>query len=94
MKALLADSDSSAKEIRKGAGIPAEVRIVLVFLLLSAVWIESSDRLVAWVAGDLAEATHIQTIKGMFFVAAVAGWLYFVLRRSFKKRERAMALAA
>jgi len=93
MKALLAHTNSSARDIRRAGGIPAEARIVLVFLVLAALWILLSDRLVEWIAGDLAQATHIQTVKGMFFIAAVAGWLFIVLRRSFKRREHAMALA-
>src|SRR6185295_6949444 len=94
MRALLANSELRAKGIRTGAGIPAEARIVLVFLLLSAGWVALSDWVVEWLAGDLAQATHIQTIKGMFFIVAVAAWLYLVLHRSFKRRARAMTLAA
>ena len=94
MRALLAKLDSSTNDTRRAAGVPAEARIVLVFLLLSALWIALSDLVVEWLAGDLARATHIQTIKGMFFILAVAAWLYVVLHRSFKRRARAMALAA
>ncbi len=94
MKPLLANLNSNVKGIRRPAGIPAEVRIVLVFLLLSAIWIFLSDWVVAWLAADFPNGAIVQTIKGLIFVGAVAAWLYFVLHRSFKKRERAITLAA
>src|SRR5688572_32860528 len=85
MKPLLANSRKSV--------IPAERRNVLLFVALGALWIFLSDLLVQWVAGDLVESTRLQTIKGLVFVAVTTAWLYFVLRRSFRKRERSVARA-
>src|ERR1041384_6157479 len=81
------------KDARSRSAIPAEVRIVLLFLLLAGLWILLSDWLVQLFAGNPSQSAHLQTIKGLIFVLVIATWLYFVLRRSFLKRERSIALA-
>ena len=93
MKPLLAISKECAKDFGWRAAIPGEARIALYFLLFAVLWIFFSDRVVQWVTGDVIQSARLQTAKGLLFMGVVAGWLYFVLRRSFKKRERAVALA-
>ena len=57
-------------------------RIVLVYTLLSAVWILASDRVVKALVPAADEITEFQTFKGLFFVAATATLLWgLVLRR-------------
>src|SRR6478672_11556576 len=92
MKALLANSKKS--DPRPRAAIPAEIRIVSLFLLFAGLWVLLSDRIVEWLAPNLRVETELQSIKGLLFVAITGAWLYFMLRRAFKKRERALALAA
>ena len=94
MKPLLANSKSSAGRVHGPSRVPAEARIVLVFLMAATLWILLSDRVVEWIAGDLAQSTRLQTVKGMVFIGTMAAWLYFVLRRSFQKRARSVTLAA
>ena len=94
MKMMLPKARAGVDGFRASAPIPAELRIVLGFLLAAALWILLSDRMVQWVAGDLTQNTLLQTIKGLVFIGAMAAWLYFVLRRSFRKRARSVALAA
>ena len=79
---------------KKSATIPAEARIVIIFLVAAALWIFLSDEVVEWLSGNLTQSTRLQTIKGLVFISVMGAWLYWVLRRSFKKRARAVALAA
>src|SRR5688572_12837672 len=90
MKAPLANS----KKNRWLSTLPAEARLVLLFLMFAVLWISLSDRVVELLAGDLAHSTRLQSIKGLVFVAAIGAWFYFVLRSAFRKRERLAALAA
>ncbi|HUG42278.1 MAG TPA: ATP-binding protein [Longimicrobiales bacterium] len=78
-------------------GIPAPdlsavnpaARIAAVYLVLSAVWIIWSDRVVAGFAGDAATLTRLQTFKGWLFVLAMAGLVYFLTRRELRTRRAA-----
>jgi two-component system sensor histidine kinase UhpB len=78
----------------RGAGrivraLPWELRIVLLFVLFAVLWILFSDHFVQLVAGDLTQATELQTIKGLFFVGATAALLYWQLRGAFRRCDSA-----
>ncbi len=64
-------------------------RIVLIYILVAAAWILLSDRAVALVAPDVANATRLSIVKGWAFVAFTALLLYHFIRRSFAA-ERAI----
>ncbi len=61
------------------------LRASLLYGLLAAAWIVGSDLAAAALAGDPLE--YVQTIKGLFFVAATAGLLYVLLHREELRRQ-------
>jgi PAS domain S-box-containing protein len=69
-------------------------RIVLVYLLAAAAWILFSDRAVALVTPDVAQATRLSTLKGWAFVAFTAALLYAHLRRTFREELAIRAVLA
>jgi PAS domain S-box-containing protein len=64
--------------------IKFEYKITLVYLLVAALWILFSDKLVYLFIPDSAKLTQMQTIKGLFYVVATAGLLLFLIRRHLK----------
>ncbi len=60
-------------------------RIVVLYVLTAAAWILLSDRAVALIAPDVAQAARLSTIKGWAFVAFTATLLYAFIRRSFQQ---------
>ena len=69
-------------------------RIVLVYVLAAAAWILLSDRAVALVAPDVAQAARLSTLKGWAFVAFTAALLYAHLRRAFREELAIRAVLA
>ncbi|MBB6065943.1 PAS domain S-box protein [Pseudoxanthomonas broegbernensis] len=55
-------------------------RIPLIYLVVGVLWIVFSDRVLAALIPDPAAITHLQTLKGGFYIAATAGLLYLLLR--------------
>ncbi|MBD3266715.1 hypothetical protein GF373_08605, partial [bacterium] len=55
--------------------------IPLLYLALSVLWIALSDRLIYQTGFTEDTLTHIQTIKGLFFVTATTLLLFVLLRR-------------
>ncbi len=58
-------------------------RIVSIYLLISALWIVGSDRMIAFVFRQpgIENITHLQTIKGCVYVTVVAIILYYAIVR-------------
>lgn len=71
-----------------------ERRIVLAYVLAAAAWILLSDRAVALLAPDVAQAARLSTLKGWAFVAFTAALLYAHLRRTFRKELAIRAVLA
>jgi len=69
-------------------------RIVLVYVLAAAAWILLSDRAVALVAPDVAQAARLSTLKGWAFVAFTAALLYAHIRRTFREELAIRAVLA
>lgn len=69
-------------------------RIVLVYVLAAAAWILLSDRVVALVAPDVAQAARLSTLKGWAFVAFTAALLFAHLRRTFREELAIRAVLA
>ncbi|MEB3827699.1 PAS domain S-box protein [Phormidium sp. CCY1219] len=66
-------------------------QIVLVYLLLSSLWILLSDRVLGILTDDSTTLTHWQTVKGWVFVLFTSALLYLLIRlnlRSLEKAER------
>jgi two-component system, NarL family, sensor histidine kinase UhpB len=87
------DNSKTRKVGRPTSALPGELRIVVLFLVFSALWILLSDRAVQFLAGDLARSTRLQTSKGLLFVLATAALLYALLRSAFRKRDGAIVQA-
>lgn len=67
----------------------AAVRISLIYLIIGALWIITSDSVLELLTrGSPAVYSLIQTIKGWLYVSASAGVLYLLLKREFDARLR------
>lgn len=63
--------------------LPA-LRLAAAYALIAALWIWTSDRVLAWLVGDAAEQAFWQTVKGWLFVGITAFLLY--LERAYLER--------
>ncbi|RTL55845.1 MAG: EAL domain-containing protein [Rhodocyclaceae bacterium] len=64
------------------------LRIALIYLLLSVVWIAVSDKVVATLFTDPAALTHAQTWKGWAFVTVTAVLLGFLVQHEMERYSR------
>lgn len=60
------------------------LRIALLYVFLSTLWILLSDRLVVSLVDDPLVRNQLQTVKGWFFVLVTGALLYTLIRRSLK----------
>jgi len=60
------------------------LRTVLIYMVVSAIWIAFSDRLLAVLFTNIQEITLFATIKGMFFVLATGIMLYSLIQRDLR----------
>ncbi len=67
------------------------LRVGSAYLLVGALWIVLSDRLVATFARDLLLLSHFQTLKGWLFVAASAGLIWWLVRREVRRVQESEA---
>lgn len=65
------------------------IKITVLYLLLGMMWILFSDIALGWFVDDLETMRKLQTFKGWFYVGVTAVLFYFLIRRSFKRLERA-----
>src|SRR6185503_7521090 len=91
MKAQHAKTSGNSRP--RTRAVPGEIFVVIYFLLFSAFWVLLSDRVVLLIAKDPAHEARLQTAKGLVFITVTAVLLYWLLHRSFRKRERAVFLA-
>ncbi len=66
---------ASVKPIRRS------LRIVLIYAAVGTLWILLSDRLMFSLASDPATLANVTISKGLFYVAATAGMLYWLIHR-------------
>ncbi len=66
-------------------------RIVLLYLLFGGLWVAVSDRILKSVINGKLDLTALQTYESWSFVAISAVFLYLLVRREFRTRERAEA---
>lgn len=67
--------------------------VVATYMVMAAAWIGLSDQLLASVVSEPHALVRFSLLKGLAFVAATAGLLYFLLRRSVATIERAFGAA-
>lgn len=60
-------------------------KIVLIYLLVGGMWILFSDMLLRWITSDADLTEKIGIYKGLFFVAATGGMLFFLIRKWFSR---------
>lgn len=65
------------------------LRIALIYVVFSALWIVFSDKLLALLIHSTQEMAALQTVKGLFFVFITAGLIYFLLRRELAAVQQA-----
>lgn len=65
-----------------------DIRIFLIYLTVSVLWILFSDRALFSLYPDLQAVQRIGTIKGLVFVVANGLLLFWLLRREFRQREK------
>ena len=68
------------------------LRIALIYLVISILWILFSDRALLYFVRSAEDVTHYQTIKGWSFVLFSAGLLFILIRRAFQSRNEAEAV--
>ncbi len=67
------------------------LKITLLYLTFSLIWILTGDEIVSKLAGNDAEANqHLQNLKGVFFVFLSGSLLYFTALRYFKNLQRTL----
>lgn len=64
------------------------LRAVLLYCLISGVWILFSDRVLAFFVADPVWLTQLQSVKGLIFVAVTAVFFYAMLRNRLREWER------
>jgi two-component system cell cycle sensor histidine kinase/response regulator CckA len=57
------------------------LRVTLLYVLSGSFWIVGSDWWVAWRMGKSIELLKVDTLKGLLFIGATAGLLYFLIKR-------------
>jgi PAS domain S-box-containing protein len=62
-------------------------RIVLIYIIIGALWILFSDKVLGYFVSDAEIILKIQTIKGWFYVLSTAILLYYLIVFQFKKLE-------
>lgn len=67
-------------------------KIPLIYLILSTIWIFTSDTFVENLTTDPRELTKLQTIKGWIFVFASTLVLYFLIKRDRDKIEQSLLI--
>jgi PAS domain S-box-containing protein len=72
----------SSKIILERGGQSA-LRIALVYILISAIWIITSDRLLLAIFQDPNQITNYQTIKGWIFILLSGVLIFFLARREY-----------
>lgn len=63
-------------------------RIGVIYLLIGTLWIFFSDQLILFISRDLQSITNFQTIKGIFFVLATTGIMYFLIYNELKRKNK------
>ncbi len=61
------------------------INITAAYLVLAAIWILFSDRILAWFIGDASQYVWAQTFKGWLFVIVTALLLYNTILHEFKR---------
>ena len=69
--------------------LPA-LKITLIYLVVAALWIVLSDRIVGLLVEDHAHYMVMQTWKGWFFVAVTAGMLFLLVRSAMARLRNEM----
>lgn len=64
------------------------LRITLVYALFSGLWILLSDRILSLLVTQVDQVSWLQTYKGLAFVMASAGLIFFLLQRDLAVRTR------
>ncbi|HBH47747.1 MAG TPA: hypothetical protein DDX98_03870 [Bacteroidales bacterium] len=67
---------------------PSALRIAIVFLVIGALWIILSDKIVAFMVRDVNQLTAIQTIKGWVFIAITAIVIFMLVNHEISKKEK------
>ena len=59
------------------------LKITLIYVFVGVLWVLFSDELLAVYVENPTQITHLQTIKGWFYVIAMSSMLYFLIRRGY-----------
>jgi two-component system, cell cycle sensor histidine kinase and response regulator CckA len=71
----------------------AAVRIALIYVVFSALWIILSDKILLYFMEETWTLTKIQTLKGVGFIIITALVIYFLLQKEITKLKRAEGAA-
>jgi signal transduction histidine kinase len=80
--------DDSSKDHTHPKQRLSPLRIATIYLVIGALWILFSDRLLAALSDDPATLTRLGTLKGWLYVLTTAGLLYALIRRAGETLEQ------
>ena len=63
------------------------IKITLIYFLTGFLWILFSDQLIYVFSNSIDTVTHLQTFKGVFFVALTASLLFLLINREIKRKN-------
>ena len=63
------------------------IKITIIYFLTSFLWILFSDQLIRGISGSTDDITHLQTFKGLIFVALTAVVLFLLINKEIKKKN-------
>jgi len=71
------------KKTYSSPGAAAAMRITVIYAIIAALWIFTSDKLLSLFIANTTLLTWLQTWKGFFFVAVTSLFLYMFIRHSY-----------
>jgi len=72
---------------RMSSAVPFAIRITIIYILLGALWILFSDRLMFLFFSDTQTLNQVSMYKGWFYVLLTGWLLYLLIMREMKKRN-------
>lgn len=68
------------------------LRVSVIYIILTAIWITFSDRLLALVMQDVEQYSLFQTFKGLLFITVTAGLIFLLLQRELRRQDRVLTI--
>lgn len=70
------------------SSLPFEWKITIIYIIIGALWILFSDKMLLYVTNDPQQISIISIYKGWFYVLITGILLFYLIRREIKKQNR------